>query len=165
MRRTDRAVKTGAGAADAAPRAWTEAEFAALRQSMAAMLREARAMGLSGWELRPVADPDVTAGRRAARIRQRRSDRDALFSHPELFGESAWDMLLHLFALHERGLCSTVGDAIMAARVPVDVGAEHLVRLERRGLVDRIAGIGGDRLALGAGAAKTMRRFLDESSL
>ena len=45
-------------AGDAAPRLWTEEEFAAFRISMAAMLREARKMGLSHWELRRVeADP------------------------------------------------------------------------------------------------------------
>jgi hypothetical protein len=45
------------GAVDAAPRLWTEEEFAAFRTSMAAMLDEARKMGLSHWELRRVDDP------------------------------------------------------------------------------------------------------------
>jgi hypothetical protein len=45
------------GAGDAVPRLWTEEEFAALRTSMAAMLVEARKMGLSHWELRRVDDP------------------------------------------------------------------------------------------------------------
>jgi len=56
---TSREAKPGAG--EAAPRLWTEVEFAAFRTSMAAMLGEARKMGLSHWELRRVEDDPAAA--------------------------------------------------------------------------------------------------------
>jgi DNA-binding MarR family transcriptional regulator len=130
---------------------------------MKAMLREARKLGLSHWELRRVPDVGSAAGRMAQHIQQRRRVRATMFRHADLFGEPAWDIMLYLFSAQEEARPVHAADIFRAAHVPAEIGSRHLAQLERRGLVERMPVPGEEGIRLTDEALAAMRSYLDES--
>lgn len=53
-----------------------------------------------------------------------------------LFGEPAWDTLLLLAAARERGEQATLGEVMLALRLPEDAARRTMANLKQAGLVD-----------------------------
>lgn len=66
-----------------------------------------------------------------------RRNRVAIFGHPELFGEPAWDILLDLYIAHARGKTVSVSSACIGANVPATTALRWLGLLEEVNLVTR----------------------------
>lgn len=67
------------------------------------------------------------------RLRMRRKD----LVGADLFRDPAWDMLLELFAGHERGEKLSVSSLCLASGTPPTTALRHIQRLEKHGLVTR----------------------------
>ena len=81
--------------------------------------------------------PDTLA--RAKRLYRERRARAAVFgSDEDLFGEPAWDMLLHLFVAGQEHRLVRVNDSCAAAAVPRTTALRWLQTLTRRELVERV---------------------------
>lgn len=72
----------------------------------------------------------------AERVRRLRLRRNALVGAP-LFRDPAWDMLLALFAAHERGRKVSVSSLCYASGVPLTTALRQIARLEEHGLIIR----------------------------
>ena len=92
--------------------------------------------GMIGGTLRDDA-PDTLA--LAKRLYRERRTRAAVFgSNEDLFGEPAWDILLHLFVAASEHRPVRVSDCCAAAAVPRTTALRWLQTLTRRELVERM---------------------------
>jgi DNA-binding MarR family transcriptional regulator len=92
--------------------------------------------------------------------------RDAFFGE-NLFADPAWDMLLELYARHVELERIAVSDLCIAANVPATTALRWIVKLERDGLVTRVAdGLDARRcwLELSPAGLDSMRRYMDAMS-
>ena len=85
-------------------------------------------------------DPAVFASvARARRLYAERRLRERQLGFSDLLREPVWDMLLDLYVSHHEGRRVAVGSACIAARVSQSTGLRMIERMERRGLVARVA--------------------------
>jgi hypothetical protein len=73
----------------------------------------------------------------ARAIYQVRRSRSAIFEHPEIFGEPAWDILLDLYIATAEGKDISVSSACIGSAVPPTTGLRWLGILADKGLVLR----------------------------
>lgn len=96
----------------------------------------------------------------ARHLYQARLDRKKLFDG-ELFGEPAWDMLLALYHLPQRGEVLTVSTLTVAAGIPATTGLRWQQTLIDEGLIQRGPHILDRRLQL-VGLTHQGRLLMDE---
>ncbi len=84
---------------------------------------------------RPGKRPDKADQARA--IYQVRRSRSAIFEHPEIFGEPAWDILLDLYIATAEGKEISVSSACIGSAVPPTTGLRWLGILADKGLILR----------------------------
>lgn len=107
--------------------------------------------------------PDVPLERVSWLIGARRK-RAGYLPH-ELFGEPAWDMLLHLLRAELAHEGMSVSSACIAAGVPASTGLRWLKMFEEQGLVIRRCDAGdaeGTYVALSSTGSSAIRRYFLE---
>lgn len=72
----------------------------------------------------------------AGRMRRLRARRNEILGAP-LFKDPAWDMLLELFAAHDKGDDMSVTSLCYASGVPLTTALRYLTRMEQHGLITR----------------------------
>ncbi len=108
------------------------AAIAIVQQAMAKVEALSLSPGEAGVSLRAVAE----------RLFSDRRRRDEMFP-PGLFGEPAWDLLLALFAAHEKGRGLSFAEACRAAGTDAEEGRSVIRKLEGSNLVARSGPEGG----------------------
>ena len=113
--------------------------------------------------LEPVVDAEADAYRLAKALYALRRRRDAAANFKGLFGEPAWDILLDLYLAHKRGTELQVSSVCIEAGVPSTTILRWIARLERDGLLYRVADKGDARrryVRLTQDGHELMRRLL-----
>ena len=108
----------------------------------------------------PYADEGIVAIARHVHALRRRRDR--LFGS-ELFSDTAWDLLLHLYVAGSKGETIGVLDACAGTAAPQTTALRWIQRLEDAGMVLREADPSDarrDHVRLSAKAARSMRDLL-----
>jgi len=99
--------------------------------------------------------------------RQRRRRAECFPIAVDLFQDPAWDILLHLFIAHERGLEESIGSAAIASGVHPRVGQRWVKALESADMVETRPHPNSPNLAfvrVTQSAVEMMRCFLDGMS-
>jgi DNA-binding MarR family transcriptional regulator len=84
-------------------------------------------------------DPEIECLRVAASLYGLRRKRDATADRKGLFGEPGWDILLDLYIAERRRTDVQVSSVCLDAGVPSTTILRWIARLEREGLIYRIA--------------------------